>query len=146
MAEVIKRLLRPDRRRTPPAIGFSWIDRRLVRERFLAGLTGPEALLYFFLVTVADRDGLSFHGDQKTADLLKLTPTGLGEARRGLEHKDLICFRAPLYQVLALPDMPSNLRLADSTLEADRRSGSRERGENPAALGEVIRALFKPAD
>ncbi len=140
MMSVAKRLLRPDRRRTPPAQGFSWIDRRLVRDRFLAGLSGPEALLYFFLVTVSDQEGLSFHGDQKTASLLKLTLNGLDQARRGLEHKDLICFRAPLYQVLSLPDSPSNLGLADQTLESP---GQPRSPGNPAALGDILRSVLR---
>jgi len=116
MAPVEKRLLAPSRRRSIPAEGFAWIDRRLVREGFLSGLSAPESLLYFFLALVGDRDGLSFWGDAKLASALKLTPASLEQARRGLERKDLILYRTPIYQVLSLPESPSHHDLRDATL------------------------------
>src|SRR6185295_2785528 len=119
MAAIEKRLLVPSRRRVLPPSGFSWIDRRLVRDGFLSGLTSPEALLYFFLVAVADQDGLSFYGDRRAAALLKLSEAALEQARRGLERKDLIRYRPPLYQVLSLPDAPAR-SLSEITLPPGR--------------------------
>ena len=52
----IKRVLCPERiRQIPPQ--FSWVDHRLVRERYLDRCNPPAAALYLFLVTVADVQG-----------------------------------------------------------------------------------------
>jgi hypothetical protein len=95
--------LRAERRRRIPQSGFSWIDRRFVREGHLARLSGEAALLYLFLVTVADRDGLSFWSERRIAELLRLEVSTLKAVRAELEQADLIAYRYPLYQVLSLP-------------------------------------------
>jgi hypothetical protein len=107
MPRVEKHPLDPAKIRTVPKSGFSWIDRRLVREGFLDDLAGPEILLYLFLCAVSDRFGLSFFGDRRVAGTLKLTEATIGHARRRLEQKGLILYRSPLYQVLALPNAPA---------------------------------------
>ena len=100
---VEKRPIIPERiRRVPPS--FSWIDRRFIRERMIERLSSEEALLYFFLVSVSDGEGLSFYGDATIAGLLHLPQSVVETARGGLERSDLIAYRAPLYQVLALPE------------------------------------------
>jgi hypothetical protein len=139
VAGVEKRLIAPSRRRALPPDGFSWIDRRLVRDGFLAGLTGPEALLYFFLVAVADQDGLSFYGTRKIAALLKLTEQGVEAARRGLERKDLVLYRSPLYQLLSLPDRPAHHTVTDFTVSRPARSL-----DGPAAIGDILRTTLGP--
>ena len=106
MPRVEKHPLDPARIRTVPKTGFSWIDRRLVREGFLDDLAGPDILLYLFLCAVSDRHGLSFFGDRRVARTLRLTEATIGHARRRLEQKGLILYRSPLYQVLALPEAP----------------------------------------
>jgi hypothetical protein len=98
---VEKRLLDPARVRRIPN-GFSWIDRRFVRDGWIDRLLRDEILLYFFLVSVADRHGLSFYSDRKIELLLKLTDEALERARGGLLRHDLIAYEAPLYQVFAL--------------------------------------------
>jgi hypothetical protein len=100
--QVEKRLLVPNRLRRIQD-GFSWIDRRFVRERLIDALRREEVLLYFFLVAVADQRGLSFYGDLAIARLLKLSPAELDAARRGLVGADLVAFERPLYQVLSIP-------------------------------------------
>ena len=70
-----KRLLVPSRMRRVPR-QFSWVDQRLVRERYIARCN-PEALaLYLFLVTVADARGLSLCRclDPTVALILATTP------------------------------------------------------------------------
>ena len=57
-----KRILVPDRLRRPPATGWSWVDRRFLREH-MDHLSREAMLLYFFLAAVADRHGLSFYSD-----------------------------------------------------------------------------------
>src|SRR3989304_4094740 len=55
----VKKLLCPDRVRKIEG-SFSWIDHRFVTEGFLHDLSMIEILLYFFLIAVSDRHGLSF--------------------------------------------------------------------------------------
>jgi hypothetical protein len=85
---------------------FSWIDHRFITGGFLEPLTPLEILLYFFLVAVGDRLGLSFYHDDRLGRLLKIDLAALGKARRGLIEQSLLAYDPPLYQVLALPPQP----------------------------------------
>ena len=85
---------------TPP---FAWIDRRFLFNGFLAELSPQENLLYFFLVLVADRDGLSFYSYDKICQLLKFDVDDYIQARNGLIEKNLIAFDGRQFQLLALP-------------------------------------------
>jgi hypothetical protein len=111
-----KRLLVPDRVRRPPREGFSWIDRRFLRE-YGARLSGD---------AVSDKDGLSFYSDAALAARLRMREQGVSSARDELLTHDLIAFQPPLTQVLSWP-----------------RSGQVQRG-GLHALGEVLRALGNP--
>jgi hypothetical protein len=101
----VKRLLLPDRVRKIKG-SFSWIDHRFVTGGFLHDLSTIEILLYLFLVTVSDRNGLSFYHDDRVATLLKIDLPALGKAREGLIRRSLIAYQSPLYQVLSLPSKP----------------------------------------
>lgn len=103
---VHKRLLLPDRRRQVPA-QFSWVDHRLVRERYLERCDNAALALYLFLITVADADGLSYYGDASIAARLHIEHDRLAQARQTLIGADLIAYEAPLYQVLALDMAPA---------------------------------------
>lgn len=81
---------------------FSWIDQRLVRERYIDQLSPHACALYLFLVTVADAQGLSFYADRSLCERLSMTPQHLHQARAALINLSLIAYRPPLYQVLAL--------------------------------------------
>ena len=103
------RPIRPERIRRlsgPGGIGFSWTDRRLVREGHLARLSPEAAKLYLFLVTVADKDGVSYYGEAKVALLTGLDRSLVFEFLRELIRADLVAYRHPVYQVLSLPDRP----------------------------------------
>jgi hypothetical protein len=95
-------ILVPERLRRPPATGWSWVDRRFVREH-AARLSRDAVLLYFFLSAVADRHGLSFYGDATLAALLRMPLPALVEARDQLLAHDLIAHEARFTQVLSLP-------------------------------------------
>lgn len=97
-----KHLLVPERLRRPPATGWSWIDRRFLREQGEA-LSREALLLYLFLAAVADRHGLSFYSDHALTCRLRLTQPALEQARQELLERDLIAHQLPLVQVLALP-------------------------------------------
>jgi hypothetical protein len=97
-----KRLLIPDRVRRPPAEGFSWVDRRFLRD-FAPQLSGDAVFLYFFLAAVSDRQGLSFYNDATLAVRLRVREEAVVAARDELLTHDLVAFQAPLTQVLSLP-------------------------------------------
>ncbi len=101
----VKKILYPDRVRKIEG-SFSWIDHRFATEGFLHDLSMIEILLYFFLVTVSDRNGLSFYHDDRIASLLKIDLPALGKARADLIRRSLIAYQSPLYQVLSLPPKP----------------------------------------
>lgn len=97
----LKRVLCPERIRTIP-LQFSWVDHRLVRERYLDRCDPPAAALYLFLVTVADAQGLSYYSDAALGRCLSIAPARLGQSRGVLIHAGLIAYQCPLYQVLGL--------------------------------------------
>ncbi len=123
MRPIKKHPLRPDRIRRPPRAGWSWIDRRFVREK-APRLDRDAILLYFFLAAVSDKDGLSYWGDAGIAAQIRLTEVAVVRAREELERQDLIAYDHPLYQVLSIPD-PLPLR--------------REAGPN--AIGDILRRM-----
>jgi hypothetical protein len=92
-------------RRIPKS--FSWIDRRLIHDNVLPYLAKDELVLYFFLTTVSNKDGVSYYGPNKIGLHTGLSPDELNAARAGLEELDLIAYRFPFYQVLSLPDKSS---------------------------------------
>jgi hypothetical protein len=124
-----KRVLVPSRLRRPPATGWSWVDRRFVRE-YAERLSREAVLLYFFLTAVADQNGLSFYGDGTLATLLRMPLTDLIQARDELLARDLIAHEIRLIQVLSLP--PAGQR---------RRS---EPGQGLLQLGEILRQIIAP--
>ena len=81
---------------------FSWVDHRLVRERYIDSLSNSAAALYLFLVTVSDARGMSYYGDASMQKRLGMNEGALDKAREALVEQRLIAFRKPLYQVLAL--------------------------------------------
>ncbi len=126
---ISKYLLWPQRlRHIPPS--FSWVDHRLVRHDYLPRADHSAWTLYLFLVTVADAQGLSYYSDPAIGRHLKIDAVALSAARQQLIQADLIAYRKPLYQVLALPDdlqataAPSSLRAGQvqSVAEVLRRA------------------------
>lgn len=99
---VEKRVLDPARVRRLRD-GFSWIDRRFVRDGLIDRLSRDEILLYLFLVSVADANGLSFYGDRRVSVTLHIPLPELDGVRMRLVERGLLAYEAPLYQVLELP-------------------------------------------
>jgi hypothetical protein len=81
---------------------FSWIDHRFISKGIIDQLTPYEIYLYFWLVAVGDRYGISFYSIEKTAAKLKISADHICKARQGLIDKNLIAFKEGLYQVLSL--------------------------------------------
>jgi hypothetical protein len=97
-----KQVLIPDRVRRLPKCDWSWVDRRFQRQ-FAAKLSGDAVFLYFTLVAVSDKNGLSFYSDNSLALMIRTSLPALSKARQELIHFDLIAYQAPLVQVLSLP-------------------------------------------
>ena len=123
----------PARLRVIPPSGFSWIDRRFIRDGFLDRLPTEASLLYFFLAAVSDAEGLSFYSDPTIAKLLRLDHEQIEQARARLVSAQLILYRYPLYQVLPLP------KVAHETFEP--RAKTTERGGEPMLLGEILKRV-----
>ena len=83
---------------------FSFIPHDFVTKGFLAALNQHELLLYFLLVTVGDRHGLSYYSQDKLCILLQMSFDELLSARNSLIDKSLIAFDGFMFQVLSLPD------------------------------------------
>lgn len=98
----IKQLLRPERLRQVPQ-QFSWVDQALVQQHFIDRCEARSAALYLFLITVSDAQGLSYYGATTLARRLRLSDEQFAAARQQLIDLELIAYRSPLYQVLALP-------------------------------------------
>ena len=81
---------------------FSWVDQRLVRDRYIDQLSHEACTLYLFLVTVADAQGLSFYSERSLCQRLSMPPAVLCQARQALIACALVAYQSPLYQVLAL--------------------------------------------
>ena len=108
---VSKHLVLPHMVRRIPA-QFSWIDHRLVRERYIDSLSHGAAALYLFLVTVSDAQGLSYYGDESLAKRLGMDKRTLGDARSNLIESQLIAYQKPLYQVLGLDSRREQVQIS----------------------------------
>lgn len=101
-----KKVLNPGRIRKITG-GFSFIPHNFLSDGFLAMLNKEELLLYFFLVLVSDRHGLSYYAYDSICTFLQITLDQYIEARNSLIDKDLIAFDGSLFQVFSLPKKPS---------------------------------------
>jgi hypothetical protein len=99
---IAKKILNPERIRRIEG-GFGFIPHRLITDGFVAALDPHELLLYFFLILVADRNGLSYYAYDSICSFLSMSLDQYVQARNGLIDKDLIAFNGTLFQVLCLP-------------------------------------------
>ena len=121
---VEKRVICPERIRHVPR-QFSWIDQRLVWERYTERLSAAALALYLFLVTVGDAKGLSYYSDFRAVELLPISLEELRAARHELVCAGLIAYQQPLSQVLSLdssqsPKMTTSLQRPSSELKPVR--------------------------
>lgn len=126
---VVKRVLCKERLRRVPA-QFSWVDHRLVRDRYIARCSAEALALYLFLVTVGDAQGLSYYSDESISRLLPLDVVALSRARRELIAAELIAYQKPLYQVLALGEGSGGRR-------------SHRAASQPLAIGQILSTLTR---
>lgn len=96
----------PDRRRNIRQCTFGWIDHDFLHRGFLNRLAQEELLLYYFLITVADRNGVSFYDYERICQWLKMEVDDYVRARNRLCERALIAYHDGIFQVLALPQEP----------------------------------------
>ena len=97
---------------------FSFIPHKFVTKGFLSGLSQHELLVYFILVLVGDRHGLSYYSQDRLCTMLKMTIDDFIPARNGLIKKSLIAFDGFMFQVLSLPAHP--VKIASKPLTTDQ--------------------------
>lgn len=113
---------------------FSWVDQRVVRERYIDQLSHEACALYLFLVTVADAQGLSFYSERSLCQRLSMTRVELRQARQALITLALVAYDSPLYQVLALEEDARGPVLELPTLSA---------AAEPVDLKEVFKHIWE---
>jgi hypothetical protein len=110
---------------------FAFIEHRFLRHGFWTSLSHHELLLYFFLVMVADRQGMSFYSYDKICSLLTTSVDDYILARDSLINKDLLAFDGTFFQVLSLPAEPvRHSRLLRSREDMEI--------EDPATISQLI--------
>jgi hypothetical protein len=128
--KIKKRILCPQRLRRIPG-QFSWIDQRLVRDRYLQRCAHGALALYLVLVTVADAEGLSYYSDASLERMLNMEHPQLLSARHQLCQAGLLVYDKPLYQVLSL-ELP---------LEASGVSESAARSGQTLPVADILRRI-----
>lgn len=98
-------VLRSDRIRKPIS-SFAFIEHRFLRDGFFESLNCFEQVLYFFLIVVSDRNGVSWYSCDRICSITGFTLEQYIEARNSLVSKDLIDFNGRIFQVLSLPEKP----------------------------------------
>lgn len=126
-----KRILCPQRLRRVPH-QFSWVDHRLVRDKYICGLNCESLALYLFLVTVADAQGLSYYSDGAIHRYLQLDTEQQSRARSQLCRAGLIVYSSPLYQVLSLEQPSSRLPVTSRELFSTRTASE------PVSIGHLL--------
>lgn len=95
---------------------FSWMDHRLISGGFLAAMSQAEILLYFFLVLVGDKNGVSFYSYDKICALVKMDVDSFIRARNQLIDKSLLASDNGRFQVLQLPQKQEKTKNSDPKL------------------------------
>jgi hypothetical protein len=127
-------ILYPERLRHVPR-QFSWIDHRLVRDRYIQGRSPSALSLYLFLCTVGDARGMSYYSDGAVGGLLEFTAGQLRDARGELMQAGLIAYRRPFYQVLSLEPVAPGVVAMAPAVPPVRVGGMRP-------VGDVLRSLL----
>jgi hypothetical protein len=122
---------------------FGWVDHNFLHHGYLRRLSQEALLLYYFLITVADRWGVSFYDYERICQYLSLEADKYLAARRELCRCGLIAFDEGIYQVLALPGFISTGRVSNSA-GSELAAGDRSRAaEHFRAIGQILKNFLK---
>ena len=112
----------PQRIRNIRQCTFGWVDHNFLHCGFLKSLSQHELLLYYFLITVADRNGVSFYDYEKICQYLKMETDEYVHARDRLDEISLITSQDGVFQVLSLPDSISEKKSFTRSINGDYQS------------------------
>ncbi len=89
---------------------FSWISHDFINTGIIDVLTKEEMLLYYFLINVGDKEGISFYRRETICNKLKIGLDQYEKAKEALIEYDLIAYKpfnrhslSGYFQVLSLP-------------------------------------------
>ena len=85
---LIKEPVDSDRIRRLPA-QFEPLDRRLLYEKHLCGMTHEQIALYVLLALASDREGLSYYSDARITRLLRIEPARKKWTPLGVKMEDV---------------------------------------------------------
>lgn len=106
--------LEPRRVRYPKG-AYGWVDLRIVTEGHLRTFPPSIALVYLFLCTVGNRDGISFWSKPRMAHTLNLPLDQIDEALQALSAAGLIAVACRIVQVLPIPARGARPSVAPQT-------------------------------
>lgn len=119
---------------------FSWIDHRLMTDDFIKTMVPAEMLLYFFLILVGDKNGVSFYSYDKICALLKIDVDRFVWARDRLIRRSLIDSENGRFQVLQLPDKP--IQILQTQQQTQQQTQRRMTTENqPLQLKKIFQQM-----
>ena len=126
-----KRMISPEKRRKIPS-RFSWIDHRVVRNGYTRKCSARALGLYLFLLSVSDRDGLSFYGSQSISREINVHIHDLEDLRLELIKAGLIAYSEGIYQVLEL--------------EAENTESPQNVYNGSRKVSEILQEMFSEAE
>jgi hypothetical protein len=135
-----KRVLVPDRVRRLPKSDWAWVERRFLRD-FAPKLSGDAVFLYYILVAVSDKSGLSFYSDNSLAEIIRTSPQQLVQARQELIDWDLIAYQAPLAQVLSIPQAKASITSAAQAVHSAQAHSTQQTQADADSLQQLIALL-----
>lgn len=94
----------PERIRNIRHCTFGWVDHNFLHHGHLNRSSPSELLLYYFLLTVADRNGVSFYDYERICQFLNMEVDDYVRARNHLCERSLIAYQNGIFQVLSLPE------------------------------------------
>ena len=136
-----KEIVNPERLRRMPE-GFGWVDHRLVRKGYFKERSREALALYLFLVTVGDADGLSYYSEENLCGHLNFSHTELTASRKEVMKAELVAYRKPFYQVLALPptqEKKDNFKKVLGSIDVDKTVSPD--AERVSSLGDIIKSM-----
>lgn len=102
---------------------FGWVDHDFLHRGFLGRLSQEELLLYYFLITVADRNGVSFYDYARICQFLNMNVDEYVAARNRLCERSLLAYHEGVFQVLALPEKPGLVSSRHVGIDNGRANG-----------------------
>jgi hypothetical protein len=138
---ITKKILNHNRRRQKPTL-FSWIEHKFVQNGHIYQCTPDASALYLFLLTVADKEGLSYYSDASVSRFTSLNQHRLECARNCLIKANFIAYESPHYQVLMLPKSNQTQGLIPVKNKPVRKRVPNDKGEM-VSIGELLRTALK---